>query len=423
MIEKALKFAEKMGAEVEIFIERGKNLELSFSSGEGETLELSEFSGVAVRVLRNGFLGHSSDFSLRNLEKTVERAIKNARIPAKFEFPNEKPLKRVKGIFSEEVSSADSSVLKERMKELLEASSSVLSKPSYASISLGVSSRRIVNSNGCDLEELSTAVYGEVEVVSRDSGAVSSAFHSASSRDLSLSFEEIGRIAREKSERTLKSSGISSGDYPVVFHPDAFSQLIENTLLPALNGYSVLRGRSPLAGKLGEIVASEEISIYDSGILEGGVASSSFDDEGIPCGETPLIVRGVLKSFYHDLMTSSSLHDSPTGNGFRESADSPVRPSITNIIFRGRSEEPPERFLYVHDLIGAHTSNPVTGDFAVEGKNCILFESSSERAISSCMLSGNIYEILRDALMVGEMKQSHNFYMPDILIPSMRVIS
>ncbi|MBC7109692.1 MAG: TldD/PmbA family protein [Archaeoglobi archaeon] len=423
MIEKVIRLSEKMGAEIEIFMESGRILELSFSRGEGETVELSEFSRFSVRALKNGFLGHSSESSFDNLERAVERAIKNARIPANFEFPSLKPLRRVRGIFSEEVSSANSSVLREKMGELLESSSSQISRPTYASISVGELSRKIINSNGCELEERSTSVYAEVEVVSRDFASVSSAFKSSSSRDLSLSFEELGRTAREKSERTLKSFRISSGNYSVVFHPDAFSELLESTLIPALSGYSVLRGRSPLADKLEEEVISEEISIYDSGVLEGGILSSSFDDEGVPCRETPLIVQGLLKSFYHDLMTSAALHHHSTGNGFRESPDSPVRPSITNIIFKGKSEEPPEKFIYVSDLIGAHTSNPVTGDFAVEGKNCILFENSSERALSSCMLSGNIYEILRDALLIGEVKQSHNFYMPEILIPSMRVIS
>lgn len=423
-VEKAIKIAEKLGCDAEVFIEEGRILQIEFLGDGRKMLELSSFSRAAVRVLKDGLLGYSSFSSGEDAEEAVRRALKNAKMHVSFSFPASSRVRDVRGIFDERISAFDHQLAEEKMKELLDSSTSSISKPTYASISFGVFSRRLVNSFGCDFRENSTSVYTELEVVSREGGPTSSSFQSASSRDLSISFEEIGRRAREKAEKSLKSSKIPSGTYPVVFHPDALSELLEHTLLVALNGYSVLKGRSPLAGKLNEVVANEEISLYDSGVLEGGVSSSSFDDEGVPCRETPLILKGELVSFYHDLLTSSELEAQSTGNGFRESCESPVRPSSTNVLVRASSSsEPPESYLYVNDLIGAHTSNPVTGDFAVEGKNCIFIDGSSEKGISSCMLSGNIYDLLLSFEAVGEEKQSHNFYMPELLTSAVKVIS
>jgi|Deesub1362A_J573_1020465.scaffolds.fasta_scaffold00886_16 PmbA protein len=423
-VEKILRMAENLGLEAEIFIEETRVLELNFHGDGRRRVELHSFSEMAVRVIKDGYLGYASSSLSVSPDEIVKKAVKNARIPVKFSFPSSLKISKVKGIFDEDLANLDLKTAEEKMREFLSSSNSRISKPSYASLSFSTSSKTILNSYGCELKEKETLLSAEIEVVSKEFGKVSSAFQSNSSRSLSFSLEELGKRAKEKAEKSLKSSKISSGNYPVVFHPDALSELLEYTLIPALSGYNVLKGKSPLSGKIDEKVASEEITLYDSGVLEGGISSSSFDDEGVPTKETPLILRGVLKSFYHDLLTSSELQIQSTGNGFRESCEFPVRPSPTNLVLKPSSSlDLPERFIYVQNLIGAHTSNPITGDFAVEGRNCVLWSNTSEKPISSCMLSGNIYEILLSALPVGEMKRSHNFYMPDILIPSLKVVT
>jgi PmbA protein len=62
----------------------------------------------------------------------------------------------------------------------------------------------------------------------------------------------------------------------------------------------------------------------------------------------------------------------------------------------------------VTGVIGAHTANPVSGDFSVEARNVFLVEDGEAgRPIRSLMLAGNVFELLKsikagtDARMVG----------------------
>jgi PmbA protein len=67
-----------------------------------------------------------------------------------------------------------------------------------------------------------------------------------------------------------------------------------------------------------------------------------------------------------------------------------------------------ERGYLVTGVIGAHTANPVSGDFSVEARNVFSVEDGvSSRPIRSLMLAGNVFDLLgsmeagRDPRMVG----------------------
>ena len=62
-----------------------------------------------------------------------------------------------------------------------------------------------------------------------------------------------------------------------------------------MNGDSVYRKASFLAGKLGEKIASENLTVIDDGTLPGLFGTSPFDDEGVPTRRTTVIERGILR--------------------------------------------------------------------------------------------------------------------------------
>jgi hypothetical protein len=66
----------------------------------------------------------------------------------------------------------------------------------------------------------------------------------------------------------------------------------------------VQRNQSALKGKIGEKVASEVVTIYDDGLLEGGLRTWKFDGEGVPQQKTLIIERGVLRNFIYDNYTA-----------------------------------------------------------------------------------------------------------------------
>ena len=78
----------------------------------------------------------------------------------------------------------------------------------------------------------------------------------------------------------------------------------------------------------------------------------------------------------------------------------------------------------VNSVLGAHTANPISGDFSVEVSNGFLIENGEIKSpIKKAMISGNIYEGLKNCNGIkSEIKQYGTFIIPQIIIENLRVI-
>ena len=88
-------------------------------------------------------------------------------------------------------------------------------------------------------------------------------------------------------------------------------------IFEAVHGESIYRHASFLAGKLGEKIASEKITLIDDGTIPGLFGSQPFDDEGVPSRRTPVIENGVLKNYMLNTYTARKLGMKTTGNASR----------------------------------------------------------------------------------------------------------
>ena len=94
-------------------------------------------------------------------------------------------------------------------------------------------------------------------------------------------------------------------------------------IFEGINGDSVYRGASFLAGKLGEKIAGDNVTIIDDGTMVGGFGTVPFDGEGIPTRRTVVIEKGVLKSYLLNTYTAKKLGLQTTGNASRGLAGTP----------------------------------------------------------------------------------------------------
>ncbi len=233
----------------------------------------------------------------------------------------------------------------------------------------------------------------------------------------------------KKALLALKPIKVDLGKYYVIFEPEALTSLLDYTLKPALRGDNVVRGRSPLKGKEGEEVTSKEITIVDDGLAPGGLATSKFDGEGIPKRRTELIVKGVLKGFIYDTYWGRRAEKASTGNAVRGSYESQPRVGFSNFIILNGSESieshlnSVDKALLVHELQGAHSSNPETGEFSVVGVPTWLVSKGELKAVKGVMLVGNVWDIMKKVGFVSKERKifSSNF-IPWIGFKDVRVV-
>jgi PmbA protein len=163
----------------------------------------------------------------------------------------------------------------------------------------------------------------------------------------SFSSYKAGREAARSALKTIGCRRIASGAYPVVFGPQAMTELCDNLLIPSLSLDTIRAASPPYVGTLGMHVMSPLMHVYDDGALPGAMASQRVTCEGLPTGRTDLVERGVLVGFLADHYTAkeleTSIRTSLPCNGFRfggEGRGFRQRPSIfaTTALIQGEEE-------------------------------------------------------------------------------------
>lgn len=130
------------------------------------------------------------------------------------------------------------------------------------------------------------------------------------------SAEEMAEKAAKTAVDLLRAGYIEGGRKKVILAPDVVGLLIHEAIGHTVEADFVLAG-SAAAGKMGKKVASELVTLCDSGHSEheagaGGVVL--VDDEGVLAGRTVIIEEGVLKSYLHNRETAAKFNVEPTGN-------------------------------------------------------------------------------------------------------------
>lgn len=104
----------------------------------------------------------------------------------------------------------------------------------------------------------------------------------------------IGQRAAGKADAGRGPRALEPGRYDVVLEPAAIAEWLEYLAYVAFSGKDVDEGRSPLAGRLGEKVTGEQVTLWDDS-LDDRTLPLPFDYEGTPKRRLTLIEAGVAK--------------------------------------------------------------------------------------------------------------------------------
>lgn len=230
----------------------------------------------------------------------------------------------------------------------------------------------------------------------------------------------VGRHAAERAVRRLGAQRVETCEVPVIFDPLTAASLLSH-LVGCVSGYAIYRQSSFLAGKLGEQVASELVTVIDDGRLPGGLGSRPFDGEGLATRRNVILERGELSSYLLDSYSARKLGSRSTGNASRSAGSAPgVAP--TNLWLEPGESSLEEiiastpRGLLVTELIGMGF-NPVTGDYSRGAAGLWIENGEIVRPVEEITIAGNLGDILTRIDTVG----SDLLWVSRIASPSLRV--
>jgi TldD protein len=206
--------------------------------------------------------------------------------------------------------------------------------------------------------------------------------------------EELGAEAARIALVQLAAKPAPAGTFTVVLSSKAGGTMVHEACGHGLEGDFAEKSLSIYAGKLGQRVASELITVVDDGTLPNRRGSTGIDDEGIPSTRVVLIDRGILKSYLHSRRTARKLGHGPTGNGRRESFRHLPIPRMRNTLIEPGTTAPGEILASVKE--GVFVCQMGGGEVDIASGN-FIFNVGEAYMIRD----GKIAEPIRDATLIG----------------------
>ena len=222
-----------------------------------------------------------------------------------------------------------------------------------------------------------------------------------------LNAEAIARDAVEEALFMLHASPVPSGTYRAVIDAKCMPDLL-GVFAGVFSAESAQKGMSLLAGKEGEMIASEIVTLMDDPLLPGGLASQPFDAEGVATKTKAVIEKGKLTTLLHNLKTARKAGVKTTGNAAKAGYAGAVNVSPSNFFIAPGQKTQAELLtdlgdgLVITEVSGLHAgANPISGDFSLIAQGYTVKDGKKDQPVEQITVAGNFYQLLKNIRAVG----------------------
>lgn len=311
----------------EIRSQKNSNTIINIRDGDVETVNLAREAGAGIRVLANGAWGFSTTSSLKReeLKKSAKSAFKMAKAAGKsVREPAElAPIKAVEDSVKVGVKVDPREIdISTKIDKLLKINEGCFNFDKriksvtvrYADLT---TEQTLATTEGTFIEQEKRFVWNYCWVTGKSNSVMASARDEIGAHGYELFEAEppekiAGRVSKKVTQQ-LEAKTPKSGEHPAVIGTNIVGVLAHEALGHICEADLTLSG-SALMGKLGEKIASEKVTIYDTALIPEGFGAIKYDDEGVKGQKTILIKKGVLKGLMHNRETAAKTNMTPTGN-------------------------------------------------------------------------------------------------------------
>ncbi len=403
------------GDMAEVFFEDRTASSVGLEDGKVERILSGTELGAGLRVLAGDqtLYAHSNDVTLEGLLRladTVAGGLSGQPGTYNFDFRPEYHATTVKR-------PSDSVPMSEKLARVNAANGAARAHDTrivQVAVRYMDSLRRIVvvNSDGRYVEDVRPQTMFVVQVVASDRGVIQTGYQPVGGAMGFELFEEedpeaVAVEAARQACLMLDADPAPAGRMPVVLGSEAGGTMIHEAVGHGLEADHIDKGMSKYCGRLGELIATPQISVADDGTIPRKRGTCHVDDEGTPTQRTILIDQGRLVAFMNDLRSARRLGMPPTGNGRRQSYQHKPVPRMTNTMILPGADSPEDILsgtssgLYVRKMGGGQV-NPLNGDFVFEvTEGYLIRQGVAETPVRGATLIGNGPETLMAIEAVG----------------------
>ena len=421
LADKLVELARKNGAdEAEAYVAESSEVEIQIQNENADSVTYKNKGGYGIRALIDGRMGFAScnNLNVDDAENIIKKLIadtnhnspdENNVLPDRIATDSNDGLER----FDEKIKSTpvddkiDLAITIERAAKKYDQRIHHIGWLMYGdeAIEYAISSTRGVHG-----EARYSNAFGYALAVAMDKSASGQPDPSTtqtgngigvSNYFAKLNPEEIGQKAAQYAIRMLGAEEGRTDELEAVFPPESASHFLD-LIADMVSAELVQKKKSILSDKMGQMVASDLITVIDDGRLPEGLATSCVDAEGLPTTTKEIIRNGKLVQLLYDSYTANKDKTVSTGNANRGSYSS--RPSISpsNFYIKPGSISRDELLgkvahgLYITEMTGLHAAvDPVTGQFSIPCKALKIEKGELTTPVSDISMSGNLFDFLK----------------------------
>lgn len=422
--------AAECGAEgYEVKIESSVSAGAEALKDEISSVTYSNSIKMQIRCVKGGKSGYAVGELVTPEEaaEMVKRACDSATV---VDDPDEVPLFEGSESYAkvceekEEIPSAD--VMKahtlELQKKVYAASDKIVD--GTQSFTSGASSEEIFfNSAGLDLSYDESIVWHGVAAAARDGEFAEEDYNVQLIRK-----EDSDSIVKRTVESALSKLGaesVDSGRYNIILDHGNMAMMLA-VFSSAFSARAAFLKVSLLAGKEGQKVASDILTITDDPFHPDKVGHCPFDAEGVAVYKKKVIDCGVLNTLLYNRMYAKKFGKETTGNAA----------SATNIEPKGLYIEPGQyssealleklgNGIYITELKGAHAgADPQSGDFSLEASGFLVENGKKTKPIKNFTVADNWFEFIKKVAAISnevKFRVGGNYGAPEVMFTDISV--
>ena len=432
-MEQILEKASQAAEEAEVYRVSSEETEVRFEANKLKQLQTKQQTSIALRIVKNGKTGYATATETGNGNELVDAALETSAFgtSAAFKFPESGK--------SPDVAIFDDAVNNVSVKDMIGIGETMIAAITghtpgilgEATVSRGTVAVRILNSRGGQAGYRKSLFEMGIEgTLIEGTDMLFVGDGESSCRPITEPERVIETVLRQL-ELAKNQAKAPTRRLPVIFTPNGIASALIPPLMSAYNGKIVLQGASPIGDKTGQKVFDGKLSLTDDPTIAYRPGSRPCDDEAIASQRTPLIERGTVAGFLYDLQTGALAGRLSTGNGSRGRGGLPApAPSAFTIATGDTTFDEMVRDikegLVVEFLMGASQGNVLGGDFS--GNVLLGYKVENGEItgrIKDTMVSGNIYQLLKDITAVGSEPRwvGSSLLTPPVYLPAVAVAS
>ena len=293
------------------------------------------------------------------------------------------------------------------LEEKLKAADPRITQVNEVEWSDGEGSREVVNSRGVQAKDSSANQLVAAFITMVQDGIVRDGTRIELVENIA-DFDQDAFVAKlvEEVSSSLGAKSMKSKTIPVILRNDVMSTIL-GCFAGLFYGDMIAKGISPLTGKEGQQIMSENITIIDDPRSQDALELNNYDDEGHPTYTKAVVEKGVFETVLHNNKSALKMNTESTGNGFR-SGGGATDVSATNLYIVPDQEDleglekTMKDGIVITSLAGMHAGiDFVTTNFSLQAKGYLVKDGKKDRPVTLITIAGNFLDLMNHVHAVG----------------------